>query len=177
MYVCVCTRVCVCTLHFRRKPHRFHVYTYVCISYLPLAALFISLFMAILVFMVSFSTAFWLSLLYLCGLLVSAPARKPHMVSLPYVYVCLWNFLRLDLLLYGLLMFPLYSTEFVSVYCVSYVCRSVFFSLVFHIIFYQTYVVVIKLWLLSNCFYWLEEFTWISTKCSSLTSWCFPIES
>lgn len=60
--VCQSVSVCVCALHFRRKPCDNHTdsalthmctYVYVCVSYLPLAALFISLFMSILVFMVS----------------------------------------------------------------------------------------------------------------------------
>lgn len=186
---CLSVCVCVCTPfppEALRQPNRFRAYShvymctyvcvYVCVAYLPLAALFISLFMTILVFMVSLPQ---LSDCRFYIYVVGWPARalQPHMVSLPYVcvcvcmcmhvYACLWNFLCLDLLLYGLLMLPLYSTEFVSVYCVSFVCRCVYFFCVLfflHIIFYQTFVVVIKFWLLSNCLYWLEDFTWVLNK-------------
>lgn len=59
----------------------------VCVAYLPLAALFISLFMTILVFMVSLPQ---LSDCRFYIYVVGWPARalQPHMVSLPYVCVC-----------------------------------------------------------------------------------------
>lgn len=96
--------LCVSALHFRRKPcdnqtdsALTHMCTYicvhvcvcvcVCVAYLPLAALFISLFMTILVFMVSLPQ---LSDCRFYIYVVGWPARalQRHMVSLPYVCVC-----------------------------------------------------------------------------------------
>jgi len=124
---------------------------------------------------------FWLSLLYLCGLY----ARAPHMLTL-YLYISMasmsLNFpgIRLALLLYGLLMSLPYPCEFVSV------CLYCFF---FATPFCHSFVVVIKLWLLSNCFYWLADFTSVLTGPCLVSfsfanefhiielSWHFQIES
>lgn len=147
-----------------------YVCLYVCVAYLPLAALFISLFMTILVFMVSLPQ---LSDCRFYIYVVGWPARalQRHMVSLPYVCVCecmhvyetscAWTFCFMVCLC---CLFILLNS-LVFIVFPSFVAAFIFFVYFFlHIIFYQTFVVVIKLWLLSNCLYWLEDFTWVLNK-------------
>lgn len=141
------------------------------VSYLPLDALFISLFMAILVFMfASFSffilcstAAFWLSLLYLCGLYGCASYGK-SMGGVRQVYVygfsLSWPFcFMLQLLCFFILVNSLVFIVFFS-----------FFLFFFRATSRRSFVVVIKLWLLSNCFYWLTELTSILPECFLLAN-------
>lgn len=160
MSVCVCTPFPPEAL---RQPNRFRAYSheymctyvclYVCVAYLPLAALFISLFMTILVFMVSLPQ---LSDCRFYIYVVGWPARalQPHMVSLPYVCVCVcmcmhvyetscaWTFCFMVCLC---CLFILLNS-LVFIVFPSFVAAFILFVYFFlHIIFYQTFVVVIKL--------------------------------
>lgn len=134
MCVCVCVHsISAGSLATNRQIRRALVY----VLYLLLAALFISLFMAIPVFMIVFSRP--LTYVSDCRFYIYVVYTfAPHMVSLSLcIYACMSmnsSWFCLALLLDGLLMVLFDPCEFVSVW--------VFFS---RITFCQSFVVVIKL--------------------------------
>lgn len=151
VFVCMCSVLTACCLVY------FFVYDHSC-------------------FYGFFATAFWLWLLYLCGRLARARSPASYGKSSLCVRVCVcvcmsmhvyetscaWTFCFMVCLC---CLFILLNS-LVFIVFPSFVAAFIFFVYFFflHIIFYQTLVVVIKLWLLSNCLYWLEDFTWVLNK-------------